>query len=198
MPEEIFAAEVAANQANWEARAMLHAKFSFYNVDRYVAEPELISGVVEWDRRILGDVKGLDMLHLQCHIGTDSLSWARLGARVTGLDFSRESLRAAEELCRRAGAEVTFVQGDVRRAHQLLKRQFDIVYTSVGVLCWLPDIYAWAEAVAACVRPGGRFYIRGGHPLISTFEYGRDDTLLVCRSHYFTDGGWTGSYFRGW
>lgn len=89
---------LAANRANWNARAVVHAASPFYNIQRYVDDPSAISDVVSWDLQVLGDVDGLELLHLQCHIGTDTISWARLGARVIGLDFSDESLRVAKDL----------------------------------------------------------------------------------------------------
>lgn len=97
------------------------------------------------------------------------------------------SLVFARDLAKRTGTDVQFVCGDVREADRLVGRQFDIVYTSVGVLCWVPDIRQWARAVAACVRPGGRFYIRDGHPIVSTFEYDRDDSQIVYVEDYFND-----------
>lgn len=187
MSDESFSDQIEVNRANWDARAEIHARSSFYDLEQYIQNPSAISSVVEWDRRLIGDVKGLDLLHLQCHIGTDTLSWARLGAHVVGLDLSPKSLRIARELAKKTGSEIEFVCGDVRQADRLVRRQFDIVYTSVGVLCWNPDIRQWATAVAACVRPGGRFYIRDHHPILSTFEYGRDDSQIVCIHNYFTD-----------
>ncbi len=188
MAEDAFDKELAANRANWDARAAVHAGSAFYDLEHYADDPQAISTIVEWDRRLLGNVEGLDLLHLQCHIGTDTISWARLGANVTGLDFSSESLRVAKDLASRAGAGVEFVYGDVRQADQVLGRQFDLVYTSVGVLCWLPDIREWAKAASACLRPGGRLYLRDGHPLLATFDYDRDDSLVVCKGDYYGDG----------
>jgi SAM-dependent methyltransferase len=183
-----FHEEVLANRRNWDARAGIHAVSEFYNLQRYIDDRQAISPAVNWDRRALGDVAGMRLLHLQCHIGTDSISWSRLGAHVVGLDFSPKSLQVARQLARRAGAEVEFVQGDVSEADRILGRKFDLVYTSAGVLCWLPDIHQWAGAVANCLQPGGRFYLRDGHPISDTFDYERDDQSLVCIADYFGDG----------
>lgn len=188
MTRRVYEQEIEVNQANWNARATVHAKSKSYDLERYVKDPSAISSVVDTDRRILGEVKGLDMLHLQCHIGTDTISWARLGANVTGLDFSSQSLRVARDLAKRTGAQVEFIEANVYEADKVLGRQFDLVYTSVGVLCWLPDVREWSRAVAACVRPGGRFYIRDGHPVMVTIDFHRDSLPVVCVDDYFGDG----------
>lgn len=181
-------AKIAANRANWNARAKLHVLSPFYNVQRYIDEPKAISSTVQWDRTVLGEVAGLDMLHLQCHIGTDTISWARLGANMVGLDFSEAALEEARKLAAKAGFAVEFVQGDAREADRILGRQFDVVYASVGVLPWIPDVGAWARAAAACLRPGGRLYLRDGHPILATLDYARGDDQVVCISPYFRTG----------
>lgn len=195
MSDSPFRDEIAANRANWDARAEIHAHSSFYDVKGFIDNPEAISREVEWDRRVVGDVRGKDLLHLQCHIGTDTLSWARLGAHVVGLDLSSKSLHYARRLAADAGADIEFVCGNVLEADRLVGgRTFDVVYTSVGVLCWIPDIRQWARAVAACVRPGGLFYIRDNHPILSTLEYERDDRQLVVVSDYFDDNAYRDEY----
>lgn len=183
-----FSKELAANRVNWDARAAVHATSDSYNLKRYLDDPSAISGVVEWDRKVLGSVAGLDLLHLQCHIGTDTVSWARLGARVVGHDFSPVALDVARRFAADAGVEIEFVEGDVRHADKVVGRLFDIVYASVGVLCWIPDVRAWARAAAGCLRPGGRLYLRDGHPLLNTFDYHRTDGLIACIENYFRDG----------
>lgn len=176
---------LAANRANWNARAIVHATSEFYDVQRYIDGRTTISDVVDWDRRALGDVTGLDILHLQCHIGTDTISWARLGAQVTGLDFSEQSLRIARDLAARTGTHARFVCADVCTADQVLLQEFDLVYASVGVLCWIPSFDDWARAASACVRPGGRLYLRDGHAIHDTIDYRRTDGQVVCVGDYF-------------
>lgn len=192
------AKELAANRANWNARAEVHAASSFYNVQQYIEDQTAISDVVAWDHEQLGDVRDLDMLHLQCHIGTDSISWARLGAHVTGIDFSEESLKVATDLSKRCNLSVRFVCADVRTVDRVLTREFDLVYASVGVLCWIPSFDEWAKAAAACVRPGGRLYLRDGHAIQDAIDYRRADGEVVCVGDYFgsrapyrDDGGYT-------
>ena len=113
-------------------------------------------------------MRGARLAHLQCHIGTDTISMARLGAKVTGLDFSPRSIEAASALARDCGVDARFVLGDVHDAPALLGEQFDVVYTGVGSLCWLPDVRRWAAAAAACVRPGGLLYLHEVHPIVQS------------------------------
>lgn len=114
-----------------------------------------------------GDLTRLDVVHLQCHIGTDTLSLHRLGGRATGLDLSPMSVAAARDLAGRAGAAIDYVEADVYSAPAALAgRSFDLVYTGIGALCWLPSIRRWAEVVAALLRPGGRLFLREAHPVL--------------------------------
>jgi 2-polyprenyl-3-methyl-5-hydroxy-6-metoxy-1,4-benzoquinol methylase len=153
------------NRTNWDSRAPIHAQG--YGIDRLLADPRHLSGVVTFDLPRLGDIAGLDVVHLQCHIGTDTLSLARLGARVTGVDLSGASLDEARSLAERAGADIEYVQSDVYAAPQALHgRRFDVVYTGIGAICWLPSIRRWAQTVADLLRPGGRLFIRDGHPVL--------------------------------
>ena len=174
------------NLANWEERAAAHAASPDYAVDRFVADPEHLSRVVAFDRPLLGDVRGLRGVHLQCHIGTDTVSLARLGASMTGLDFSPAALAQARALAARTGDPVTFVESDVYGAVDVLGAAgFDLVYTGIGALCWLPDIRRWARTVAALLRPGGRLFIREGHPVLWSLADPRPDGLLVIEYPYF-------------
>lgn len=156
---------LAVNRANWDSRAPLHAKG--YGIDRLLADPSALSEVVAFDRARLGDLSGLDVVHLQCHIGTDTLSLARLGGQLVGVDLSPASLAEARDLAERAGAPIEYVEADVYSAPQALRRQFDLVYTGIGAICWLPSIERWAQTVAALLRPGGRLFIRDGHPVLN-------------------------------
>jgi SAM-dependent methyltransferase len=173
------------NRANWDERVPAHVASAFYGMPRFIAEPGYLSDVVQFDRPLLGEVAGLRGVHLQCHIGTDTVSLARLGASMTGLDFSGPAVEAATALAAAPGADVRFVQADVYTAADVLgAAAYDLVYTGVGALCWLPDIRRWAGVVAALLRPGGRLFIRDGHPVLWTIE-DRDDDLLVVKYSYF-------------
>lgn len=169
------------NRASWDERAPAHAASVDYAIARFVDDPTFLSGVVSFDIPRLGDISGLRGVHLQCHIGTDTLSLHRLGARMTGLDFSGSSIEEARSLAERTGSEVDFVEGDVYDAVKLLgATSYDLVFTGIGALCWLPDIRQWAGVVAGLLRPGGRLFIREGHPMLwSLADIGADGRLVV-------------------
>jgi SAM-dependent methyltransferase len=174
------------NRASWDERAPAHAASSDYGVARFASDPAYLSGVVTFDRPRLGPVGGLRGVHLQCHIGTDTISLARLGARMTGVDFSAASLVEARRLAALVGAGVDFHEADVYFADQVLGRgRFDLVYTGVGALCWLPDIRRWAEVVAALLCPGGTLFLREGHPMLFTIADVGTDGRLVVEDPYF-------------
>jgi SAM-dependent methyltransferase len=155
------------NKASWDERAPAHAASPGYHLDDFRSDPAYLSDVVRFDLPLLGDVSGLRGVHLQCHIGTDTISLARLGARMTGLDFSAAALAQARSLSEELGAGVDFVEAEVYDAPQLLPAgEFDLVFTGIGALCWLPSIDRWAEAVATLLRPGGRLFLREGHPMM--------------------------------
>jgi SAM-dependent methyltransferase len=158
----------ADNQANWDDRAATH-EASGYGIDHLVEDPAAISDVVRQDVTRLGSLAGLDVVHLQCHLGTDTVSLKRLGARrVVGLDFSDEAIRRARTVAARCGVDIEFVTANVYDARSAIAGDFDVVYTSVGVLYWLPDIASWARVVAGLMKPGGRFVIRDDHPFRAT------------------------------
>jgi SAM-dependent methyltransferase len=161
---------LAANRANWDDRTAIHIASQFYDVDGWLRDER---GPRPREVEALGDVSGLRLLHLQCHFGLDTLAWARAGAEVTGLDFSPAAIDVARDLASRAGLDrrATFVCADVYDAVAALEhRQFDVVYVSLGALCWLPSVERWAAQVGALVAPGGRFYLHDGHPLQWSFD----------------------------
>jgi SAM-dependent methyltransferase len=169
-----------ANRANWDERATLHADRGEhgYRISQYIADRSAISDVVRFDLPRLGDLHGVRTVHLQCHIGTDTLSLARLGARVTGLDFSPNAIDEARRLVADSGDDVDFVVADVYDAADLLPREsYDLVYTGVGALCWLPSVDRWAQVVAALLAPGGTLHLREGHPILWSMDERLDDDL---------------------
>lgn len=158
------------NRLNWDDRAALHARpDSGYHTAQF-RDPKHLSAIVEFDRPRLGDIAGQRVAHLQCHIGTDTLSLARLGATVTGLDFSPASVAAARALVAETGDKVDYVEANMYDARAALTGTFDMVYTGVGALPWLPDITRWAETVASLLAPGGRLFLREGHPILSAVD----------------------------
>jgi len=180
----------AINLANWESRVPVHTAPDGYDLAGFT-DPEYLSAVVRYDLPRLGRLDGLDVVHLQCHIGTDTVSLSRLGAcSVTGVDFSPSALDAARALAGRAGAETRFVQSDVYDAVAALGEQCcDLVYTGIGAICWLPEIRRWADTVAGLLRPGGRLFMREGHPMLSALCDPRPDGLLVVEYPYFETAG---------
>ena len=174
------------NRANWDERAPAHAASPGYHIADFLADPEYLSEVVRFDLPRLGDIAGLRGVHLQCHIGTDTVSLARLGASMTGLDFSAPALAEARKLAGQTGADAKFVEGELSAATGILgKSAYDLVFTGVGALCWLPSIRVWAGEVAGLLRPGGRLFLREGHPMLWSIQDGRDDDLLVVKYPYF-------------
>ncbi len=178
-----------ANLANWEARVPLHAASDTYDLRSYLDDPSRLSGVVAYDASHLGDLTGLRVVHLQCHIGTDTLSLARLGAEVTGVDFSPAALEVARELAIRTGTEIRYLEAAVDEVPARLPETFDLVYTGVGALNWLPSVRRWAQVVAGLLSPGGRLYVRDGHPVLQALDDERDDGALVLAYPYFEDAG---------
>lgn len=177
----------AANLANWEERVALHEQA--YGLEAY-DDPAHLSDVVRHDlavlKRFVPSLEGLDVCHLQCHIGTDTLSLARAGARVTGVDFSPEALAAAQRLAERHGVAATWVRSDVLDARAAVRGDFDLVYTSIGTICWLDDLDRWAAQVAGLLRPGALFYIRDGHPALYSLDENAEG--LQIRYRYFPNG----------
>jgi SAM-dependent methyltransferase len=165
------------NRALWNEWTDVHVVGEFYNRDGFVRDPSDIRLRPE-EIAELGDVTGKSLLHLQCHFGLDSLSWARLGARVTGADFSERAIEEATKLAGECGIEARFVTSDLYDLPAELEGSFDIVYTGVGALGWLPDIGRWAEVVAHFLKPGGTFYVLEGHPSFWIFD-GEAETPLV-------------------
>jgi 2-polyprenyl-3-methyl-5-hydroxy-6-metoxy-1,4-benzoquinol methylase len=155
---------LSVNQASWNERVPIHTASEFYDVPAFVAGREALR---DFELAEMSDVSGRSLLHLQCHIGTDTLSWARHGAVVTGLDFSEPAVEAARDLAERVGIQdARFVAANVYDALEALGgRTYDVVYTGLGALCWLPDLKAWAAVVAALVKPGGFLYLSEFHPL---------------------------------
>lgn len=180
---------LAVNLANWNSRVRHHERA--YGLQEFRADPAHLSDVVRFDLPRLGSVDGLDVVHLQCHIGTDTLSLARLGARsVTGLDFSAPALQVAAQLAADCATAIDYVESELYDAVEALgAARFDLVYTGIGALCWLPEIRRWAQVVAALLRPGGRLFIREGHPMLWSLADPRPDDLIVVEFPYFeTDG----------
>lgn len=176
---------LAWNRANWDERVPAHVASPDYAFERFVADPGYVSGVVAFDTPRLGDLSGVRGVHLQCHIGTDTVSLCRLGARMSGVDFSAPAIAVARRLAAATGTDADFVESDVHDALDVLDpATFDLVYTGIGALCWLPSAQRWARVVAGLLRPGGRLFLREGHPMLWALDDERGDDLVV-RYPYF-------------
>ncbi|MFJ2366665.1 class I SAM-dependent methyltransferase [Pseudomonas sp. NPDC087697] len=171
---------IKLNKANWDERAPLHAASTEYAIQAFIDDARYLSDVVRFDVPLLGDISGLRGVHLQCHIGTDTLSLARLGAQMSGLDFSPAAIVQARALAERSGARIEYVESEVYHAASVLPAaSFDLVYTGIGALCWLPSIDAWARTISDLLKPGGRLFIREGHPMLWSINEDREDALSV-------------------
>jgi SAM-dependent methyltransferase len=154
----------SANLARWEESVPLHAESDLYDLVGFRSGRDDIR---PFELVELGDVAGLDLVHLQCHLGTDTLSWARHGARVVGLDFSPAAVEVATQLAIDCEIEADFVCSDVYNARNALAgRSFDVVYTGIGALGWLSDLDEWAREVAGLLRPGDVLYLVEIHPIV--------------------------------
>ena len=170
---------LAANRALWDEWTAIHERSSYYDVGGFKQGGIRLR---DYELAEIGEVSGKDLLHLQCHFGLDTLSFARLGARTTGADFSAEAISLARSLAAELDLRARFVRSDLYELPHELAGDFDIVYTSRGVLGWLPDIWAWAEVVTNFLRPGGVFYITEKHPFADVFD---DDIPLKVSYDYF-------------
>lgn len=153
------------NRAFWDELTPVHMRS--YGVERFLAGERWLPQEILDE---VGDVNGLSLLHLQCHFGLDSLAWVRQGAEVTGVDFSPLGIDAARKLSKQANLPARFVCSDIYDLPEHFNGQFDVIFTSIGVLCWLKDLDAWARVIADFLKPGGFFYIMDGHPLLYTFD----------------------------
>lgn len=171
---------IDGNRALWDELLPIHVASSFYDVEGFKQGRTSLRQI---ELEELGDVAGKSLLHLQCHFGLDTLSWARLGARVTGVDLSPRSIDMARILAEQTGIDATFHCASIYDAEKVLGTTFDIVFTSYGALQWLPDIRRWAEVVSHFVNPAGTFYIVEFHPVIQVFA--DSETPLLDDSYFW-------------
>ncbi len=174
------------NRKLWDEITPIHEKSESYQLQQF-RSGELPNKLGPVERAEVGDVNGKKLLHLQCHFGMDTLSWAKLGARVTGIDFSGKSIATARKLSREMSIPARFLEADIYKLPEVLKGRFDIVYTSYGVLCWLPDLRRWAEIIAHFLKRGGMFYIIEGHPFLNVFDNSQKATDFRVTETYFHD-----------
>lgn len=177
---------VRANRDLWNAVTPHHVASRFYDVEGFKAgRARRRTGLAELEGALVGDVQGKTLLHLQCHFGIDTIGWAQRGAIVTGVDFAGEAIRAARRLAEEMAVPATFVESDVYDLPENLDGRFDVVFTSHGVLGWLPDLERWARVVAHFLAPGGHFHVIEAHPFAWVFDDLRPDGELKVLYPYF-------------
>ncbi len=173
------------NRANWDSRVDSHYGSDVYGIDRFASDPEFVGSVVRFDATKMPDIAGAKLLHLQCHIGTDTIGLARLGAEVTGIDLSPKSIEAAQRISAESGTPARFLVSELYDTPEVLDETFDVVYTGIGAICWLPDIRGWAKVVSGFLNEGGFFFMREAHPVMWSLDDERDDDELVIKYPYF-------------
>jgi SAM-dependent methyltransferase len=173
---------IEANRRLWNGWTGFHVESEFYDVAGFKAGR---SSLPPLEIAELGDVAGKTLLHLQCHFGQDTLSWARLGATVTGADLADAAIIFARQLAAELDLPATFVRANLYDLPDVLEGTFDIVYVNVGALNWLPDLAPWGRIIAHYLKPGGTFYMREIHPMSQLFEPTTDSTGLDLKYSYF-------------
>ena len=168
--------QIAVNRALWDRWTAVHERSEYYDLDAFRAGEARLP---DFEVAEVGDVGGKRLVHLMCHLGVDTLSWAKLGARVTGLDLSERSVEVARGLADELGVQAEFVAADVNDARDVLDGEFDVVYTSRGILGWLPDLSGWAEVIRDLLAPGGIFYMHEIHPFYLVFDLESPDLKVT-------------------
>jgi SAM-dependent methyltransferase len=171
------------NRHLWDAWTPLHEAADFYDLPGFRAGKSSLRPI---ERTELTDVAGRSLLHLQCHFGLDTLSWARKGAIATGVDFSERSITLAQALSTELHIPATFVCADIEHLPALLSGQFEIVFSSYGVLPWLRDLQRWAAVIAHFLTPGGILYLVDDHPFMRTLRTNEAGELTVANPYFFS------------
>lgn len=183
------------NKETWNRRTEVHVDSEFYDNESFIKGRSSLNDI---ELGLLGDIKGKKILHLQCHFGQDTISLSRLGAEVTGVDFSDVAIQKAEALAKKVGTNTKFICCDVYSLPDMLSEQFDIVFTSYGTIGWLPDIVKWGQVVSTFLKPNGHFVFAEFHPVVwmfdSTFKhiqynYFNAETIIEHSEGTYTDGG---------
>ena len=173
-----------SNLKFWDSIVQEHLQSDFYDVPGFLAGKTSLDSL---ELEQVGDVSGRTLLHLQCHFGLSTLSWVRLGAIATGVDFSPTAIAAANKLSEKSGLQARFVESNIYNISSNLDEKYDIVFASYGVLCWLPDLTKWAEEIAQCMKIGGSFHLVEYHPLMTSLDSGGEKDVVL-RNSYFNEG----------
>lgn len=164
------------NRDTWNTKVGVHVDSKMYDLQEFINGKSSLNKI-ELDA--LGEVKGKSLLHLQCHFGQDTLSWSRMGAKCTGVDLSDAGIEKAKQLNKQLQLDVNFVQCNVLDTSRYVSDMFDIVFTSYGVIGWLPDLKPWAKMIAERLKPGGEFYMVEFHPIVWMFDYTQTPAQLI-------------------
>ena len=167
-----------SNKELWNKKTAIHKNSDFYDLKGFMNGNNTLKDI---ELKELGNVKGKNILHLQCHFGLDTLSWARLGADVTGIDFSDEAISTAKQINKEAKLDAEFICSNVYDLKAKLNKKYDIVFTSYGVIGWLPDLNRWADIINYFLNPGGVFYMVEFHPVL----WMMDDDFKQIKYSYF-------------
>lgn len=177
-PEDKY---VTINRASWNNRTESHLKSEFYDLDGFLKGKTSLNDI---EINLLGEIKGKKILHLQCHFGQDSISLSRLGAHVTGVDFSDKAIESAKQIAKKTQSDTTFICCDIYDLPDHLDETFDVVFTSYGVIGWLPDMEKWAKIVSTFLKPNGQFIFVEFHPVVWMFN----DNFDEINYSYFNSG----------
>ncbi len=169
------------NQNSWNSKVAYHLQSKMYDMDGFLAGKTSLKNI-ELD--LLGDIKGKKILHLQCHFGQDSISLSRMGAEVVGIDLSDVAIVEAKKIAKKTKQNTRFIQCNIYDLPEFIDEKFDIVYTSYGVIGWLPDIDEWAKIISHFLYPKGRLIFVEFHPVLWMF----DDKIEKIGYNYFNDG----------
>ncbi len=168
------------NKQTWNKKVDIHARSDFYDMEAFKKGK---TSLKQYELEALSDVSGKSLLHLQCHFGQDTLSWSRLGAKCTGIDLSEKGIELAKSLNEELHLDAKFVSCNVLDTSEYIKDKFDIVFTSYGVIGWLPDLKPWGKMIAERLKPGGIFYIVEFHPIVWMFDYLQEKPVMKYGYH---------------
>ena len=168
------------NRKLWNAKVDSHLKSDFYFVDEFIKGRTSLNSI---ELELLKEIKGKEILHLQCHFGQDSISLSRMGAKVTGVDLSDKAIEAAKDLAQKCGTDTQFIISDVYELPHVLDQKFDIVYTTYGTIGWLPHLEKWAKVVSHFLKPGGKLIFVEFHPIVWIF----DNDFTFVKYNYFNE-----------
>jgi len=177
-PEENY---LEINRKSWNNKTSIHLRSEFYDLEGFLKGKSSLNDI---ELTMLGDVRGKSILHLQCHFGQDTISLSRLGADVTGVDLSDKAIEQAEQIARETRSDARFICCDIYELPNQHNQQYDIVYTSYGVIGWLPDLDKWAGVISKFLKPGGRLVFVEFHPVVWMF----DDDFEGIKYSYFNSG----------